>query len=617
VTAWFSAPTITRRAATGALAFAQIQQEASVNASRFGGLEAQWTVKATAVRGDGKPVIAGIGLASTANNNTGNSEVILQADRLVFVPSGSPNNTPDPLFAAGNVNGTPTFVFNSARNGDQSVPARVLVDGAVIASKVAAGAITATKIHVHNRDDVMPDPGFRDLAWWGFGSDSNFIASEQSGLQPVDRFCLVNGGMGSPRDYFSAWVPLESGSARYRVRIRMFISPNATGWFSPAIHVPAVDWYTPWPSQLNVIPGDSGYKAINLATTSIPKNTWVAYEGVLPAFAANAQRVQFRTRAQVANGYVEFAWEITRMGDASLIVDGAVTAGKLQVGTGGGNLIQNSGTSLENQTLQWALAWSGNSGIPMGWGGAWAPWRPLGQGGIAANATGMPAVDSILWSIHYTHFFGGMPANDTERRTGLINITPGARYEVGAWISSHRCRSWVRVFFYDSNGVYITEIDPTGPVDNNGGLGSQNTGNDWSNTSMHQGRLPRYGGFVTAPANAYLATIGLLSSSPASLPARNDPLMFASMFYFGEARPNQRELSPWAPGAPNTTIVGDLIKTGSIQANRLSVAQLSAISANVGLLRTAASGARMEIEANRLQVFDSSGNLRVRLGQLV
>jgi hypothetical protein len=173
------------------------------------------------------------------------------------------------------------------------------------------------------------------------------------------------------------------------------------------------------------------------------------------------------------------------------------------------------------------------------------------------------------------------------------------------------------VFFYDSNGAYITEIDPTGPVDNNGGLGSLNTGSNWSNTSMHQGRLPRYGGFVTAPANAYLATIGLLSSSPASLPVRNDPIMFASMFYFGEARPNQRELSPWAPGAPNTTIVGDSIKTGSIQANRLSVAQLSAITANVGLLRTASSGARMEIENNVQRVYDASGNLRVVMGNLL
>jgi hypothetical protein len=62
---------------------------------------------------------------------------------------------------------------------------------------------------------------------------------------------------------------------------------------------------------------------------------------------------------------------------------------------------------------------------------------------------------------------------------------------------------------------------------------------------------------------------------------------------------------------------GGMIKTASVQANRLAVAELSAITANVGLLRTASSGARMEIEANRLQVFDSSGNLRVRLGQLV
>ncbi len=83
---------------------------------------------------------------------------------------------------------------------------------------------------------------------------------------------------------------------------------------------------------------------------------------------------------------------------------------------------------------------------------------------------------------------------------------------------------------------------------------------------------------------------------------------------------------------PNGTItnakIGDLsadkITTGSIAADRMkanivAAAQgqfttLSALSAKIGVLRTATSGARTEIKDNLIEVYDSSGKLRVRLG---
>jgi hypothetical protein len=46
----------------------------------------------------------------------------------------------------------------------------------------------------------------------------------------------------------------------------------------------------------------------------------------------------------------------------------------------------------------------------------------------------------------------------------------------------------------------------------------------------------------------------------------------------------------------------------------LKVGELSAITATIGTLRTATSGARTEIKDNLIEVYDSSGNLRVRLG---
>lgn len=62
------------------------------------------------------------------------------------------------------------------------------------------------------------------------------------------------------------------------------------------------------------------------------------------------------------------------------------------------------------------------------------------------------------------------------------------------------------------------------------------------------------------------------------------------------------------------SITAEKIAAGAITADKLNVGSLSAISANIGTLRTATSGARMEIESNQLRVYDANNVLRVVLG---
>jgi hypothetical protein len=64
-----------------------------------------------------------------------------------------------------------------------------------------------------------------------------------------------------------------------------------------------------------------------------------------------------------------------------------------------------------------------------------------------------------------------------------------------------------------------------------------------------------------------------------------------------------------------TIIDGDRIKTKAVKAENIDVAYLSAIIQDVGLLRTAGSGARTEIEANQMRVYDANNVLRVLIGQ--
>lgn len=64
----------------------------------------------------------------------------------------------------------------------------------------------------------------------------------------------------------------------------------------------------------------------------------------------------------------------------------------------------------------------------------------------------------------------------------------------------------------------------------------------------------------------------------------------------------------------NNVITKDLIQSGAITAEKMSVASLSAITATIGTLRTKTSGARTEIHDNLIEVYDDNNVLRVRLG---
>ena len=64
----------------------------------------------------------------------------------------------------------------------------------------------------------------------------------------------------------------------------------------------------------------------------------------------------------------------------------------------------------------------------------------------------------------------------------------------------------------------------------------------------------------------------------------------------------------------SNVIVNRMLDAKAVTADKLDVNELSAITANIGLLRTASSGARTEISNNLIEVYDNNGRLRVRMG---
>lgn len=64
----------------------------------------------------------------------------------------------------------------------------------------------------------------------------------------------------------------------------------------------------------------------------------------------------------------------------------------------------------------------------------------------------------------------------------------------------------------------------------------------------------------------------------------------------------------------NNVIVSRMLAAKAVTADKLAVTSLSAVTANIGTLRTKTSGARTEIKDNLIEVYDSNNRLRVRMG---
>jgi len=65
-----------------------------------------------------------------------------------------------------------------------------------------------------------------------------------------------------------------------------------------------------------------------------------------------------------------------------------------------------------------------------------------------------------------------------------------------------------------------------------------------------------------------------------------------------------------------SSIISSKIATGAVTANKISVSELSAISAQIGTFSSAASGARLILQDDKILVYDSGGVVRVKIGNL-
>ena len=255
----------------------------------------------------------------------------------------------------------------------------------------------------------------------------------------------------------------------------------------------------------------------------------------------------------------------------TISLNGLIRIGGTSDGTGGKNVCLNSGPSrstISGYTMGYNPA--GALGPTLGYD----PYRPIGGGGVYTRLAGTSTTVSDLANTNGGNYY---------------LVMPGKRYELSIYINTHRCNAYSLIVWQDAAGNYISE--------NSG----NNVGNIGAGSDI--GLWGRSVWIGAAPNNAYRCYIAVRTQYLGA--GNGDPYTFTTMWYLGQAGDNQTKASPWSPSGV-TTINGGQIETDSI----------SAISSNIGLMRTAASGGRTEIEANVIRVYDDGNQLRVKMGRL-
>mgnify|MGYP000853980163 CR=1 FL=1 len=164
--------------------YAAVVTEASARAAADGALAAQWVLKVAGTRSDGKKVFATIGLAATADNHGGESQILLAADKLLFVPEGNINATPANMLEVGLVNGVTTLRVPAARIGDatitpgkMSVPnlSAITANVGTLTAGVIRNAADSYRLDVTEGREIVRSGGFMKVTGAPFGASSQFI----------------------------------------------------------------------------------------------------------------------------------------------------------------------------------------------------------------------------------------------------------------------------------------------------------------------------------------------------------------------------------------------------------------------------------------------------------
>ena len=299
-----------------------------------------------------------------------------------------------------------------------------------------------------------------------------------------------------------------------------------------------------------------------------------------------------------------------------------------------GNIILSSGVPINENFLSTGAGANllYNSDFSSGLDG-W-PYAGSSNGTVLPTTTGVNL--DVNWSLYpntgagtsvfYTRQAGTMnsPSNYYVYASKGIPVLPNKNYILSAYTGAHRCRVAITFYEYDNTGALITASPITADATNN---------SEYQGGKSLSGYKRIWSYKVTGATTSNVRVLMIKYDTDAG---QTDSYMFVGQIMFEAAGTNSIKPSPWTPagliddtavralkpitaGNATTYISAAAIgsaQIGTINANQVSASSLSAITATIGTLRTATTGARMEILDNVIKVYDASGALRVQLGNL-
>lgn len=288
-------------------------------------------------------------------------------------------------------------------------------------------------------------------------------------------------------------------------------------------------------------------------TTNYVSGSGTQVDPYVSEFWIDASRFKF-TNSNVTGSVAPFTIDASGV-TPQITFNGIVNFSNVSnIQNSGSNLLYNSAPKIGYETKGWSIGWS-NHGLSSVVGAGYDTWKPTGGASVYIRVYGSPAVGSVF-----------------DITNSSFPVVAGNKYEASAYISSHRCTSWVTIAWYNSSDAYISES--SGTIVN---LASSGALSGWARSTL----------IAAAPTGAVKGLFYVRSNVTS-----NDPYCFVSYAFAGKVLSNQTVVSDWSEGTSvsissgdvvtdinagnTTTINGGKITTGSITASQIAANSISA-----------------------------------------
>ena len=490
-----------------------------------------------------------------------------------------------------------TYMVVDAVNFQVVTVSAQIADGAITSPKIVAGAITADKITVGTmsqyslvknsdfEDDSTQGSPYIVAGWSSNGTSASVVSTDKnSGTRCIQ----ITADASYP--LYSDPVPLVAGDV-ISFRLAAKKTAGTSGLYMRA----------QWLSAIGVAVGISDV----IQNTDVP-TSWTTYGGTLtaPAGTTFLQIQIYNTSgtvlvdtadvrkailsAQIADGQIT----------AAKIVAQAITADKLTVSSFGDNLIRD---------FNFQDGKTPGANIPVAWGDG------SNNGGSAyfENNANMPG--GVVMTI-------AAPANPGVGRaySEMFPVTPGAQYYFEAALSKYSGAGATNMFF--RIGWYTTYLPLTNGSDGTVAGTGYNDLYGSTNVPTNDASKTVYSGSLTAPSDARWARVIFYNFQPAATSYLYVNNVYAKRVLLGAAIQDGVLTASKIVSGSLTTASGVFgaaaiqdASIGSLSVGKITAGTLTADITVSARIKTANTGARVELNSSGLQAFDSSGNQTVNI----